>query len=131
MIDWNKEREAFEQHLIDTGLVEFAGYGFEVDECDEYTHEPTNVAWATWIIGLNRVKAQAVLENHLLIPIITEQEIDEAISNGESFYRIRRRFEKAILERALIKTRGSQTEAAKMLGISRTGLGGILKRVSR
>ena len=39
--------------------------------------------------------------------------------------------EKAILERALIKTRGSQTEAAKMLGISRTGLGGILKRVSR
>ncbi|AFV51517.1 HTH DNA binding protein [Acinetobacter phage YMC11/12/R2315] len=60
-----------------------------------------------------------------------DQEIDEAIANGESFYKIRSRVEKAILERALIKTRGNQTEAAKMLGISRTGLGGILKRVSR
>ena len=60
-----------------------------------------------------------------------DQEIDEAIANGESFYKIRSRFEKAILERALIKTRGNQTEAAKMLGISRSGLGGILKRVSR
>lgn len=60
-----------------------------------------------------------------------DQDIDEAIAKGESFYKIRKRFEKAILERALIKTRGSQTEAAKMLGISRTGLGGILKRVSR
>lgn len=66
-----------------------------------------------------------------LIPISIDQEIDEAIANGESFYKIRKRFEKAILERALIKTRGNQSEAAKMLGISRTGLGGILKRVSR
>lgn len=63
--------------------------------------------------------------------IITEQDIDESISNGESFYKIRSHVEKAILERALIKTRGNQTEAAKMLGISRTGLGRILKRVSR
>lgn len=63
--------------------------------------------------------------------IITEQEIDEAIAKGESFYKIRKRFEKAILERALIKARGNQTEAAKMLGISRTGLSGILKRVGR
>ncbi|AYP69040.1 putative Fis family transcriptional regulator [Acinetobacter phage Arbor] len=60
-----------------------------------------------------------------------DQEIDEAIAKGGSFYKIRRRFEKAILERALIKTRGNQTEAAKMLGISRSGLGGILKRVGR
>ena len=60
-----------------------------------------------------------------------DQEIDEAIANGESFYKIRSRFEKAILERVLIRTRGSQTEAAKMLGISRTGLSGILKRVGR
>lgn len=60
-----------------------------------------------------------------------DQEIDEAIARGESFYKIRRRFEKAILERALIKTRGNQSEAAKMLGISRTGLGGILKRAGR
>lgn len=66
-----------------------------------------------------------------MITIITEQEIDEAIANGESFYKIRSLVEKAILERALIKTRGNQTEAAKMLGISRTGLGGILKRVNR
>lgn len=63
--------------------------------------------------------------------ISIDQEIDEAIARGESFYKIRMRFEKTILERALIKTRGSQTEAAKMLGISRTGLSGILKRVSR
>lgn len=63
--------------------------------------------------------------------ITIDQEIDEAIANGESFYKIRRRFEKAILERALIKARGNQSEAAKMLGISRTGLSGILKRVSR
>ena len=62
--------------------------------------------------------------------VAIDQEIDEAIAKGESFYKIRKRFEKAILERALIKTRGSQTEAAKMLGISRTGLGGILKRVN-
>lgn len=63
--------------------------------------------------------------------ISIDQEIDEAIAKGESFYKIRKRFEKAILERALIKTRGNQTEAAKMLGISRTGLSGILKRVGR
>lgn len=62
---------------------------------------------------------------------LIDQEIDEAIAKGESFYKIRKRFEKAILERALVKTRGNQTEAAKMLGISRSGLGGILKRVGR
>ena len=62
MMDVQKEREAFKQHLTDTGLVEFAGYGFAVDECDEYLHEPTQVAWDSWLIGLNRAKAQAVLE---------------------------------------------------------------------
>ncbi|MCL6245179.1 MULTISPECIES: hypothetical protein [Acinetobacter] len=61
-MDIQKEREAFEHHLTDTGLVEFAGYGFEVDECDEYLHEPTQVAWDSWLIGLGRSKAQAVLE---------------------------------------------------------------------
>lgn len=62
MMDIQKEREAFEHHLTDTGLVEFAGYGFEVDECDEYLHEPTQVAWDSWLIGLGRSKAQAVPE---------------------------------------------------------------------
>lgn len=61
-MDINKEREAFEQHLTDTGLVEFSDYGFAVDECDEYLHEPTQVAWDSWLIGLNRAKAQAVQE---------------------------------------------------------------------
>lgn len=61
-MDIQKEREAFEQHLTDTGLVEFAGYGFAVDECDEYLHEPTQVAWDSWLIGLNRAKARAVPE---------------------------------------------------------------------
>ena len=61
-MDIEKEREAFEHHLTDTGLVEFAGYGFEVDECDEYLHEPTQVAWDSWLIGLGRSKAQAVPE---------------------------------------------------------------------
>ena len=61
-MDIQKEREAFKQHLTDTGLVEFAGYGFAVDECDEYLHEPTQVAWDSWLIGLNRAKAQAVPE---------------------------------------------------------------------
>ena len=55
-----KEREAFEQHLTNTGLVEFSDYGFAVDECNEYLHEPTQVAWDSWLIGLNRAKAQAV-----------------------------------------------------------------------
>ncbi|KYQ80371.1 hypothetical protein AWW72_03710 [Acinetobacter sp. NRRL B-65365] len=65
-----KEREAFEQHLTDTGLVEFAGYGFEVDECDEYTHEPTNVAWGTWQIGMNRAQAHEAkkLEGCVVVP---------------------------------------------------------------
>lgn len=58
-MDLQKEREAFEQHLTDTGLVEFSDYGFAVDECDEYLHEPTQVAWDSWLIGLNRAKAQA------------------------------------------------------------------------
>jgi len=61
-MDLQKEREAFEQHLTDTGLVEFSDYGFAVDECDEYLHEPTQVAWDSWLIGLNRAKAQAVPE---------------------------------------------------------------------
>ena len=34
VMDLQKEREAFEQHLTDTGLVEFSDYGFAVDECD-------------------------------------------------------------------------------------------------
>ena len=67
-MDIQKEREAFEQHLTDTGLVEFAGYGFAVDECDEYLHEPTQVAWDSWLIGLNRAKAQAVPEGFVLVP---------------------------------------------------------------
>ncbi|QOW46487.1 MULTISPECIES: hypothetical protein [Acinetobacter] len=64
----NKEREAFEEHITDAGLVEFAGYGFEVDECDEYLHEPTRVAWDSWLIGLRRSKAQAVPEGFVLVP---------------------------------------------------------------
>ena len=67
VMDLQKEREAFKQHLTDTGLVEFAGYGFAVDECDEYLHEPTQVAWDSWLIGLNRAKAQAVPEGFVLI----------------------------------------------------------------
>ena len=67
-MDIQKEREAFEHHLTDTGLVEFAGYGFEVDECDEYLHEPTQVAWGSWLIGLGRAKAQAVPEGFVLVP---------------------------------------------------------------
>lgn len=67
-MDIQKERKAFEQHLTDTGLVEFAGYGFAVDECDEYLHEPTQVAWDSWLIGLNRAKAQAVPEGFVLMP---------------------------------------------------------------
>ncbi len=66
-MDIQKEREAFKQHLTDTGLVEFAGYGFAVDECDEYLHEPTQVAWDSWLIGLNRAKAQAVPEGFVLV----------------------------------------------------------------
>ena len=66
-MDINKERVAFEQHLTDTGLVEFSDYGFAVDECDEYLHEPTQVAWDSWLIGLNRAKAQAVPEGYVLV----------------------------------------------------------------
>lgn len=78
MTDLNKEREAFEQHLIDTGLVEFAGYGFDVDECGEYTHEPTNVAWGTWVIGLNRAKAQAVPDGYVLLPRVPTEKMFQA-----------------------------------------------------
>lgn len=67
-MDFQKEREAFEQHLTDTGLVEFSDYGFAVDECDEYLHEPTQVAWDSWLIGLSRAKAQAVPEGFVLVP---------------------------------------------------------------
>lgn len=73
-----KEREAFEQHLTDTGLVEFAGYGFAVDECDEYLHEPTQVAWDSWLIGLNRTKAQAVPEGFVLMPRICTNKMAHA-----------------------------------------------------
>lgn len=72
-MDIQKEREAFEQHLTDTGLVEFAGYGFAVDECDEYLHEPTQVAWDSWLIGLNRTKAQAVPEKDAIIKKLSDQ----------------------------------------------------------
>lgn len=70
-----KEREAFEQHLTDTGLVEFSDYGFAVDECDEYLHEPTQVAWDSWLIGLNRAKAQAVPEGFVVVPREPTQEL--------------------------------------------------------
>lgn len=66
-MDIQKEREEFEQHLTDTGLVEFSDYGFAVDECDEYLHEPTQVAWDSWLIGLNRAKAQAIPDGFVLV----------------------------------------------------------------
>lgn len=66
-MDIQKEREAFEQHLTDAGLVEFSDYGFAVDECDEYLHEPTQVAWDSWLIGLNRAKAQAVPDGFVVV----------------------------------------------------------------
>ena len=71
-MDIQKEREAFEQHLTDTGLVEFSDYGFAVDECDEYLHEPTQVAWDSWLIGLNRAKAQAVPDTYTPIVLALE-----------------------------------------------------------
>lgn len=77
-----KEREAFEQHLTDTGLVEFSDYGFAVDECDEYLHEPTQVAWDSWLIGLNRAKALAVPEGFVLMPKEPTKEIVEAFWNS-------------------------------------------------
>ena len=82
-MDIQKEREAFKQHLTDTGLVEFVGYGFAVDECDEYLHEPTQVAWDSWLIGLNRAKAQAVPEGFVLV----EKKEFEQMQEFEDLYR--------------------------------------------
>lgn len=79
-MDIQKEREAFEEHITDAGLVEFAGYGFDVDECDEYLHEPTQVAWDSWLIGLRRSKAQAIPEGFVLVPTECTDEIAEAIA---------------------------------------------------
>ena len=90
-MDVQKEREAFKQHLTDTGLVEFAGYGFAVDECDEYLHEPTQVAWDSWLIGLNRAKAQAVPEGFVLVEkaklmqIIGSVSLIEPITRGNPY----------------------------------------------
>ena len=81
-MDIQKEREAFKQHLTDTGLVEFAGYGFAVDECDEYLHEPTQVAWDSWLIGLNRAKAQAVPEGFVLVD---KHQLAQLMANMDSF----------------------------------------------
>ena len=83
-MDIQKEREAFKQHLTDTGLVEFAGYGFAVDECDEYLHEPTQVAWDSWLIGLNRAKALAVPEGFVLV----KKELPEQIAEKMAIDRI-------------------------------------------
>ncbi|HHW53793.1 MAG TPA: hypothetical protein GXX13_11545 [Acinetobacter towneri] len=80
-MDLQKEREAFEQHLTDTGLVEFAGYGFEVDECDEYLHEPTQVAWDSWLIGLNRAKAQAIPDGFVLVPKEPNKQFKNVLSH--------------------------------------------------
>ena len=82
VMDIQKEREAFKQHLTDTGLVEFAGYGFAVDECDEYLHEPTQVAWDSWLIGLNRAKAQAVPEGFVLVD---KHQLAQLMANMDSF----------------------------------------------
>lgn len=93
-MDIQKEREAFEHHLTDTGLVEFAGYGFEVDECDEYLHEPTQVAWDSWLIGFGRSKAQAVpeqvLKNHCMVGQTWFMEgtpVSALIRHAESVYK--------------------------------------------
>ena len=88
VMDIQKEREAFKQHLTDTGLVEFAGYGFAVDECDEYLHEPTQVAWDSWLIGLNRAKAQAVPEGFVLVPMVPSERMINAVRHcyeGEAY----------------------------------------------
>ena len=80
VMDIQKEREAFKQHLTDTGLVEFSGYGFAVDECDEYLHEPTQVAWDSWLIGLNRAKAQVVPEGFVLVKKDLPEQIAEKMA---------------------------------------------------
>ena len=82
-MDIQKEREAFEQHLTDTGLVEFSDYGFAVDECDEYLHEPTQVAWDSWLIGLNRAKAQAVPKDSVVASKWTLALALNSIENNE------------------------------------------------
>ena len=82
-MDLQKEREAFEQHLTDTGLVEFSGYGFEVDECDEYLHEPTQVAWDSWLIGMNRAKAQAVPEGFV---VVSREPTQELLNKMQDFF---------------------------------------------
>ena len=81
-MDIQKEREAFEQHLTDTGLVEFSDYGFAVDECDEYLHEPTQVAWDSWLIGMNRAKAQAVPKGFAVVPKTIPENVVERLKNS-------------------------------------------------
>ena len=86
-MDINKEREAFEQHLTDTGLVEFSDYGFAVDECDEYLHEPTQVAWDSWLIGMNRAKAQAIPEGFVVVPKkATKKMLDAGYEAHDGFF---------------------------------------------
>jgi hypothetical protein len=83
-----EERKAFEEHLIDTGLVEFSGYGFDVDECGEYIHEPTSVAWDSWLIGTRRAKAHEAkkLEGCVVVPIEPTKAMIDAMEQFDCRY---------------------------------------------
>ena len=114
-MDIQKEREAFEQHLTNTGLVEFAGYGFAVDECDEYLHEPTQVAWESWLIGLNRAKAQAVPEGFILMPKVpTERMVNATRGKHEGAPYLPYSIYEAFVEQAMIEAQEQKITLLKV-----------------
>lgn len=103
-MDIQEEMKAFERHLTDTGLVEFAGYGFELNECDEYLHEPTLVAWECWLIGSRRAKAQTVPEGFILMPKVpTERMVNATRGKHEGAPYLPYSIYEAFVEQAMIE----------------------------
>lgn len=71
-----------------------------------------------------------VRNSHSQSIVITVQDIQEALQNnhGDVYQEIIKQVESEIFNQTLIKARGNQSEACRMLGISRTTLRSKMKK---
>lgn len=59
--------------------------------------------------------------------VISEQDIEDALESEDGYKDLIKHIEKVVVQKALIKTRGNKSAAARLIGISRSKLSWILE----
>ncbi|RLL18390.1 hypothetical protein [Acinetobacter chengduensis] len=95
-MDIQKEREAFEDQITRDGFVEFSGYSFQKDECDEYIDERVECAWFAYKQAFSRAMEQsqnvAVPEGFVLVQKLLSDELADALAS-DAFNNIQSMFD--------------------------------------